>query len=193
MKRVCIYARVSTDKQSTDRQVEQLREIAKNHEWEVVSEFVDICSGAKTSRPNFDQMMKDAFSRKFETVMCLELSRIGRNTKHLLDTVEKLDSKKIDLYIHNQQIDTSTPTGKLFFTVASAFSNFERDLIRERVVSGLQNAKKKGKILGRRSNLTHDVKIQIEQLRKEGIGIKKIAKKFHVAPDTIRKMHLISS
>lgn len=55
MKRVCIYARVSTDKQSTDRQVEQLREIAKNHEWEVVSEFVDICSGAKTSRPNFDQ------------------------------------------------------------------------------------------------------------------------------------------
>ena len=140
MKRVSIYARVSTDKQSTDRQVEQLREIAKNHEWEVVSEFVDICSGAKTSRFNFDQMMKDAFSRKFETVMCLELSRIGRNTKHLLDTVEKLDSKKIDLYIQNQQIDTSTPTGKLFFTVASAFSNFERDLIRERVISGLENA-----------------------------------------------------
>ena len=97
------------------------------------------------------------------------------------------------MYIHNQQIDTSTPSGKLFFTVASAFSNFERDLIRERVVSGLQNAKKKGKVLGRRSNLTHDVKIQIEQLRKEGIGIKKIAKPFHVAPNTIRKMHLISS
>ena len=193
MKRVCIYARVSTEKQSTDRQVEQLKQIAKNHNWEVVKTYIDVCSGAKTSRPNFDLMMKDAFAREFETVMCMELSRIGRNTKHLLETVEKLSDKKIDLYIHNQQIDTSSPTGKLFFTVASAFANFERDLIRERVVSGLQNAKKKGKVLGRRSNLTHDVKIQIEQLRKEGIGIKKIAKQFHVAPDTIRKMHLISS
>ena len=193
MKRVCIYARVSTEKQSTDRQVEQLNQIAKNHNWEVVKTYIDVCSGARTSRPNFDLMMKDAFAREFETVMCMELSRIGRNTKHLLETVEKLSDKKIDLYIHNQQIDTSSPTGKLFFTVASAFANFERDLIRERVVSGLQNAKKKGKVLGRRSNLTHDVKIQIEQLRKEGIGIKKIAKQFHVAPNTIRKMHLISS
>ena len=193
MKRVVIYARVSTDKQSTDRQVEQLKEIANNHQWDVVETYVDVCSGAKTSRPNFDKLMKDAFARKFETVMCLELSRMGRNTKHLLDTVEKLNEKRIDLYIHNQQIDTSTPTGKLFFTVASAFSNFERDLIRERVISGLENAKKKGKVLGRRTNLTEEVRIKIQQLRKDGIGIKKIAKQFHVAPDAIRKMHLISS
>ena len=193
MKRVCIYARVSTDKQSTDRQVEQLREIAKNHEWEVVSEFVDICSGAKTSRPNFDQMMKDAFSRKFETVMCLELSRIGRNTKHLLDTVEKLNEKRIDLYIHNQQIDTSTPTGKLFFTVASAFSNFERDLIRERVISGLENAKKKGKVLGRRTNMTDVTKSKIIELKKQGVGINKLAKQFHVSVASIRKMMIVYS
>ena len=192
MKRVVIYARVSTDKQSTDRQVEQLKEIANNHQWDVVETYVDVCSGAKTSRPNFDKLMKDAFARKFETVMCLELSRMGRNTKHLLDKVEKLNEKRIDLYIHNQQIDTSTPTGKLFFTVASAFSNFERDLIRERVISGLENAKKKGKVLGRRTNLTEEVRIKIQQLRKDGIGIKKIAKQFHVAPDTIRKMHLVS-
>ena len=193
MKRVCIYARVSTDKQSTDRQVEQLREIAKNHEWEVVSEFVDICSGAKTSRPNFDQMMKDAFSRKFETVMCLELSRIGRNTKHLLDTVEKLNEKRIDLYIHNQQIDTSTPTGKLFFTVASAFSNFERDLIRERVISGLENAKRKGKVLGRRTNMTEVTKSKIIELKKQGVGINKLAKQFHVSVASIRKMMIVYS
>ena len=193
MKRVCIYARVSTDKQSTDRQVEQLREIAKNHEWEVVSEFVDTCSGAKTSRPNFDQMMKDAFSRKFETVMCLELSRIGRNTKHLLDTVEKLNEKRIDLYIHNQQIDTSTPTGKLFFTVASAFSNFERDLIRERVISGLENAKKKGKVLGRRTNMTDVTKSKIIELKKQGVGINKLAKQFHVSVASIRKMMIVYS
>lgn len=134
MKRVSIYARVSTEKQNTDRQIDQLKEIASNHNWEVVNTYVDVCSGAKTSRPEFDLMMIDAFSRKFETVMCLELSRIGRNTKHLLETVEKLSDKKIDLYIHNQQIDTSTPTGKLFFTVASAFANFERDLIRERAI-----------------------------------------------------------
>ena len=192
MKRVCIYARVSTEKQSTDRQVEQLSQIAKNHNWEVVKTYIDVCSGAKTSRPNFDLMMKDAFAREFETVMCMELSRIGRNTKHLLETVEKLSDKRIDLYIHNQQIDTSSPTGKLFFTVASAFANFERDLIRERVICGLENAKKKGKVLGRRTNLTEEVRIKIQQLRKDGIGIKKIAKQFHVAPDTIRKMHLVS-
>ena len=71
MKRVVIYARVSTDKQSTDRQVEQLKEIANNHQWDVVETYVDVCSGAKTSRPNFDKLMKDAFARKFENVMCL--------------------------------------------------------------------------------------------------------------------------
>ena len=186
MKRVCIYARVSTEKQSTDRQVEQLNQIAKNHNWEVVKTYIDVCSGAKTSRPNFDLMMKDAFSREFETVMCMELSRIGRNTKHLLETVEKLSDKRIDLYIHNQQIDTSSPTGKLFFTVASAFANFERDLIRERVVSGLENAKKKGKILGRRSNLNDHNKKVILHLHKNGTGIKKLAKLFKASPNTIR-------
>ena len=93
---------------------------------------------------------------------------------------------QIDLYIHNQQIDTSSPTGKLFFTVASAFANFERDLIRERVVSGLENAKKKGKILGRRSNLNDHNKKVILHLHKNGTGIKKLAKLFKASPNTIR-------
>ena len=117
-KRVAIYARVSTNDQSCDRQLVELREVAKNHNWEIVQEYVDTgVSGAKTSRPQLDAMMKDAFSRKFEMVLTLELSRMGRNTKHLLEIVERLKEKTINLYIHNQQIDTSTATGSLFFTV----------------------------------------------------------------------------
>ena len=103
-KRVAIYCRVSTNDQSCERQLVELREVAENHNWEVVQEYVDTgVSGAKTSRPQLDSMMKDAFSRKFEMVLTLELSRIGRNTKHLLEIVERLRENHQSL--HPQSTD----------------------------------------------------------------------------------------
>ena len=187
MKKVVIYARVSTKDQTCERQISELREIAKNHDYQIVDEYVDTgFSGSLKNRPELDRMMKDAFTKKFEMVMTLELSRVGRSTKNLLEIVEKLKEKDIHLFIANQQIDTSTPTGAMFFTITSAFATYERDLIKERVVSGLQNAKKKGKVLGRRTNLNEITKSKIIQMKSENIGLKKIAAETKVAVKTVR-------
>ena len=187
MKKVVLYARVSTKDQDCERQISELRIIASNHNYHIVDEYIDTgFSGSLKNRPELDRMMKDAFLKKFEMVMTLELSRVGRSTKNLLEIVEKLKEKDINLFIANQQIDTSTPTGSMFFTIASAFATYERDLIRERVISGLQNAKKKGKVLGRKTNLNGLTKSKILEMRSNKIGLKKIAAETKIAVKTIR-------
>ena len=187
MKKVVLYARVSTKDQDCERQISELRIIASNHNYHIVDEYIDTgFSGSLKNRPELDRMMKDAFLKKFEMVMTLELSRVGRATKNLLEIVEKLKEKDINLFIANQQIDTSTPTGSMFFTIASAFATYERDLIRERVISGLQNAKKKGKVLGRKTNLNGLTKSKILEMRSNNIGLKKIAAETKIAVKTIR-------
>ena len=189
MKKVVLYCRVSTKDQNCDRQITELKEIAKNHNYHIIDEYIDTgFSGSMKNRPELDRMMKDAFSKKFEMVMTLELSRIGRSTKNLLEIVEKLKDKDINLFIANQQIDTSTPSGSMFFTIASAFATYERDLIRERVISGLQNAKKKGVVLGRKTNLNGITKNKIIEMKSGSIGLKKIAFETKVSVQTIRKL-----
>lgn len=189
MKKVVLYCRVSTKDQNCDRQITELKEIAKNHNYHIIDEYIDTgFSGSMKNRPELDRMMKDAFSKKFEMVMTLELSRIGRSTKNLLEIVEKLKEKDINLFIANQQIDTSTPSGSMFFTIASAFATYERDLIRERVISGLQNAKKKGVVLGRKTNLNGITKNKIIEMKSGSIGLKKIAFETKVSVQTIRKL-----
>ena len=189
MKKVVLYCRVSTKDQNCDRQITELKEIAKNHNYHIIDEYIDTgFSGSMKNRPELDRMMKDAFSKKFEMVMTLELSRIGRSTKNLLEIVEKLKDKDINLFIANQQIDTSTPSGSMFFTIASAFATYERDLIRERVISGLQNAKKKGVVLGRKTNLNGMTKNKIIEMKSQNIGLKKIAFETKVSVQTIRKL-----
>ena len=189
MKKVVLYCRVSTKDQNCDRQITELKEIAKNHNYHIIDEYIDTgFSGSMKNRPELDRMMKDAFSKKFEMVMTLELSRMGRSTKNLLEIVEKLKEKDINLFIANQQIDTSTPSGSMFFTIASAFATYERDLIRERVISGLQNAKKKGVVLGRKTNLNGMTKNKIIEMKSQNIGLKKIAFETKVSVQSIRKL-----
>ena len=189
MKKVVLYCRVSTKDQNCERQISELKEIAKNHNYHIIDEYIDTgFSGSMKNRPELDRMMKDAFSKKFEMVMTLELSRMGRSTKNLLEIVEKLKEKDINLFIANQQIDTSTPSGSMFFTIASAFATYERDLIRERVISGLQNAKKKGVVLGRKTNLNGMTKNKIIEMKSQNIGLKKIAFETKVSVQSIRKL-----
>ena len=188
-KKVVLYCRVSTKDQNCERQITELRQIAKNHNYHIIDEYIDTgFSGSMKNRPELDRMMKDAFSKKFEMVMTLELSRMGRSTKNLLEIVEKLKEKDINLFIANQQIDTSTPSGSMFFTIASAFATYERDLIRERVISGLQNAKKKGVVLGRKTNLNGMTKNKIIAMKSQNIGLKKIAFETKVSVQSIRKL-----
>ena len=188
-KRVASYCRVSTKDQNCDRQLMELREVAKNHDWEIVDEYVDEgISGAKKNRPELDRMMKDAMSRKFEMVMTIELSRLGRSVSNMCQIVDLLKSKKIDLFVKNQNISTDTIVGEFFFNIINAVSQYEKDLITQRVVSGLENARKKGRIGGRPTNLTKDNRSKILELRKQGIPIKKIANECSVGIQTIYKV-----
>ena len=188
-KRVVIYARVSTNEQNCDRQVAELEQVVKNNNWELVDTYVDEgYSRTTTTRPELDRMMKDAFVRKFEMVITLELSRLGSSLKHMIEIVDKFKEKKIQLFIVNQQIDTSSATGYMFFSIMTSIANYERELISERVKSGLENARRKGIVLGRKTNLTPEVEEQIIQLKSEGVGYNTLAKRLCVSVKTIRKV-----
>ena len=186
-KRIAIYARVSTKEQDCTRQLIELRQVAENHGWEIVDEYVDEgVSGAKKNRPELDRMMKDAISRKFEMVATLELSRLGRSVKNMCEIVDLLKSKNIHLFIKNQNVDTSTTVGEFFFNIMNCVSQYERDLIRERIVSGLDNAKRRGVKLGKKSNLTPTVEKKIRDMKSKGTGLKKIAAECSVGVKTVR-------
>ena len=188
-KRVVIYARVSTNEQNCERQVAELEQVVKNNHWELVDTYIDKgYSRTTTTRPELDRMMKDAFVRKFEMVITLELSRLGSSLKHMIEIVDKFKEKKIQLFIVNQQIDTSSATGYMFFSIMTSIANYERELISERVRSGLENAKRKGIVLGRKTNLTPEVEEQIIQLKSEGVGYNTLAKRLSVSVKTIRKV-----
>ena len=188
--RVAIYARTSTtNDQSSERQIFELREIAKNHNWTIVDEFIDEgVSGAKKSRPELDRLVKDALVRKFDMVATIELSRLGRSVKNMCEIADLLKQKNIHLFVKNQNIDTSTIVGELFFNIINSISQYELDLTRERIKSGLENAKRKGVKLGRKTNLNETTKNMILEMKSKNIGLKKIAKETKVSRETIRKV-----
>src|SRR5438105_5502968 len=152
IKRAAIYGRVSTDWQTTDNQTMALTEVAARRGWEVVDIYIDhAISGAnkREKRPAFDQMLKDASRRKFDVLMAWAIDRIGRSLRDLLDTIAHLQATGVDLYLDQQNIDTTTPSGKLLFHITGAFAEFERSIIQQRVYAGLARARAQGKRLGR--------------------------------------------
>jgi len=160
-KQVCLYARVSKTSQSVERQVSELEIVAARNDWEIVDRYIDhgiSGSRGRDGRPELDRMMKDSIKRKFDVVMVWSIDRLGRSLQHLMEILNDLKSKNIDLYMDQQAIDTTTPTGSLLFSVIGAFAEFEKSIIRERVISGLDNARKKGRIGGRPTNLTDEIR-----------------------------------
>jgi DNA invertase Pin-like site-specific DNA recombinase len=150
-RRVATYARISTSlKQSTEMQMRELREYCRNRGWEITEEFIDSgVSGAKDSRPQLDRMMADAHRRRFDIVVVWKFDRFARSVSHLLRALETFRSLDIEFVSLSEQVDTSTPTGKMVFTVLGAVAELERSLTGERVRAGLRNARAKGKRLGR--------------------------------------------
>jgi len=140
-KRAALYVRVSTDHQSVENQVRELREVAERRGWSVVEVYRDAgISGAKgrDQRPGLDAMLKDASRRKFDVVMAWAIDRLGRSLKDLLGTIDHLKEVGVDLYLDQQNIDTTTPTGRLLFQITGAFGEFERSMIQQRVRAGLK-------------------------------------------------------
>jgi len=140
IKRAALYVRVSTDHQTVENQVGELRQVAGRRGWDVVEVYRDAgISGAKgrDKRPGLDAMLNDANRRRFDVVMSWAIDRLGRSLIDLLGTIQHLEAVGVDLYLEQQNIDTTTPTGKLLFQIAGAFAEFERSMIRQRVKAGL--------------------------------------------------------
>ena len=187
-KKVCLYARVSRHEQSCERQLIELRELCENHNYTIIEEYVDEgISGGKKSRPSLDKMLKDAMSRKFTMVITLELSRLGRSVQNMCEISSLLKSKKIDLFIKNQNVDTSTIVGDFFFNIMNSVSQYEKDLITERVVSGLKIAKLKGRIGGKKP-ISKDIENKIIEMKQSGLSFRKIKSELKVGNDTIKKV-----
>jgi len=181
MKKVAIYGRVSTtDKgQDVDLQLRDLRSYVEARGWQTYKEYVDNgISGLEDKRPSLGTMMSDAKKRRFDVVLVWRFDRFARSTKHLIAALEEFKHLGIDFISYQENIDTSTPMGKMVFTIASAFAEFEVNLLKERVRAGLANARAKGKRLGRPSAKVD--REELLQLRGRGLSIREIGARLQV-------------
>src|ERR1700693_5540016 len=176
-RRAVLYSRVSTLHHGQDPEVQsrEIREYCQRRGWPLVGEYVDAgISGAEERRPQLDRLIADAHKRKFEVIVVWKFDRFARSVSHLLRALENFRALGIEFVSLSEQIDTSTPTGKMIFTVLGAVAELERSLIAERVKAGLRNARAKGKKLGR-PKVVLDAS-RIAALRSRGFGWKKISK-----------------
>lgn len=177
-KRVALYARVSTDVQTTENQLRQLRAVADRHGWNVIQEYVDHgVSGAngRDNRPQFDALLNGVARREFDMIAAWSVDRLGRSLQDLVAFLLELQSKRVDLYLHQQALDTSTPMGKAMFQLCGVFAELERSIIQERVKAGLEWARANGKKLGR-PRMDPKTEKRIRQLAAQGVGKGKIAR-----------------
>ena len=177
-KNVALYARVSTDGQSTENQLCELRTAIARHGWSIVAEYVDHgisrAKGGK-DRPRFDALLHAVARKEFDMVAAWSVGRLGRSLRDLVSFLGDLQSKRVDLYLHQQALDTSTPSGKAMFRMLSVFAEFERTIIQERVKGGLARARAKGTTLGR-PKTNAKIEQQIRNLAAKGVGKVKIAR-----------------
>jgi DNA invertase Pin-like site-specific DNA recombinase len=189
-KQVALYARVSTDSQTTENQLLQLRAVAERHGWTVVAEFVDDgVSGAKgrEHRPQFDALLRAVGRREFDLVAAWSVDRLGRSLQDLVGFLTDLQAKRVDLYLHQQALDTTTPAGRMLFQMLGVFAEFERAMIVERVNAGLARARAKGKTLGR-PRTTPAVEAKIRKLAARGMGKVKIARTLDIGVSVAQRV-----
>ncbi len=188
--KVAIYCRVSTNEQTTENQLKELTEWADRAGHEIVAVYDDNgVSGAKGReyRKEFDKLLKAAVRREFDLVAAWSVDRLGRSLKDLISFLEDLDSAGVDLFLHQQALDTTTPSGKAMFQMMSVFSEFERSMISERVKAGLARTKANGTRLGRPMT-SPQTEAQILKLRSKGMGMIKIGKELGVGTSVVQRV-----
>lgn len=190
-KRVAIYARVSVDRiQTVENQLRQLQEVANRLNWEVVAIHTDQgISGAKgrDQRPGLDALLKGIARKEFDLVAAWSVDRLGRSLSDLLSFLGEIQSRNVDLYLHQQGIDTSTPSGKMMFQMLGVFAEFERSMIRSRVISGQARARANGKHLGRPPMAKAKME-KIEKTLKLGNGIRETARQTGASTATVMRI-----
>src|SRR5882757_9247850 len=190
MKRAVLYLRVSTVDQTTANQERELREIAGRVGYDITKVYKDHgISGAKSrdQRPAFDALCRDATKRQFDVVMAWSVDRLGRSLQDLVGFLAELHALKVDLFLHQQGLDTTTPAGKAMFQMLGVFAEFERSIIQERVRAGLARAKGEGKVLGR-PKIASDVETAVRATLASGTGMLKTAKLHQIGVGTVMRI-----
>ena len=184
--KAAIYARVSTTNHGQDvsMQTRELREYCERRGFEIAGEYTDVgVSGSKDSRPELNRLMADAKQRRFDAVCVWKLDRFGRSLRHLVNALVDLESLGVSFVSIKDNLDLSTPSGRLMFQIIGAMAEFERSLIQERVKAGLRNARAKGKTLGRPRVVVDAA--QIARLRASGTSWPSIARELGVSVGTV--------
>ena len=187
MKKVAIYARVSTDSQTVENQLQELHAVAQRNGWIVVAVHTDEgISGAKgrDKRPGYDALLTGVARKDYEMIVCWSVDRLGRSLPHLVSFLGDIQAKGVDLYLHQQGLDTSTPSGRMLFQMLGVFAEFERSMIRERILSGLRRTSKKS---GRKP-MADDRAEAIRRSLRDGLGIRATARLHAASPMTVTKI-----
>jgi DNA invertase Pin-like site-specific DNA recombinase len=181
---VALYARVSTTHQDPDVQLRELRALVAARGWAISREYVDAgISGASISRPELSRLLADAHKGCFAGILVWRLDRLGRSLRHLVTVVEDLLARGIDVISATEpHMDSTTPTGRLLRNIFASVAEYEREMIRERVMAGLRKAKASGKRIGRPKAVLN--RLRIEQLRGEGLSWREIARKMDLPKST---------
>ena len=183
-KRVAIYARVSTDSQTVENQLQELQAVAQRQGWVVVTVLTDEgISGAKgrDKRPGYDALLKGIARKEYQQIMAWSVDRLGRSLPDLVSFLNEAHAKDVDLYLHQQGLDTSTPSGRMMFQMLSVFAEFERAMIRERIMSGLRRTTKKS---GRKPMPEHRLGA-IRRSLEDGLGIRATARLHRASTTTV--------
>jgi len=180
MKKVIIYARVSTKEQNVDMQLTDLRQYAEARKLNVVQEYIDYASGAKFDRENYKKLFDDVRKRRTDAVLVWKFDRFARSTKELINALEEFSNLGVDFISYKENIDTSTPAGKILFTMISAFAEFERAIIRERVKAGMEKAKALGAKIGRPRIPSFAVE-KVLEMKEQGYSYSEIIKKLKIS------------
>lgn len=186
--RVAIYARVSTSNghQDPEMQLRELREYAERRDLVIVGEYIDRMTGSKDSRPSLNRLMADAGQRRFDAVLVWKLDRFGRSLRHLVNALAELEAMGLTFISLRDNLDLSTPSGRLMFQIIGAMAEFERSLIQERVKAGMRNARAKGTRLGRpRADVDES---RVEALRASGASWRAVAEKLGVGVGTVHRI-----
>jgi DNA invertase Pin-like site-specific DNA recombinase len=193
IRKVALYVRVSTDHQTIKNQVHELEAVAERHGWEVVAVFKDQgISGAKgkDERPGLAKLLQAVARKEIDLVAAWSVDRLGRSLLDLVGLLQELHAKNVDLYLHQQGIDTTTPSGKAMFQMMGVFAEFERSIIHERVMAGLARARAEGIQLGRPAEIAGDaVRVKaIRAAKASGKSLREVAKEFGVGVGTVQRL-----
>jgi DNA invertase Pin-like site-specific DNA recombinase len=185
-KKVALYTRVSTDDQKTDMQLMDLKEYIQRRGYTVYNIYEDIISGSIKERRALDQLFQDAKHRKFDIVLVWKFDRFARSLKMLVDSLALFQELGIDFISYKENIDTTTSMGRLIFHINSAYAEFEREIIRDRVMAGIKAKREKTGTWGRRE-LADELQEKIKNLITSGASIRDTAKQLHLSTRTVRK------